>query len=894
MKKIFLFFAIMMALQTWATDDITFRWVNDESIDYRTSDTLKIESDDLTNFNCSFALADPTMSQYVRLQGNVITVLNCYNGGTEENYGKIFINATITNISPAHNDTIITGYIKTNKISPNLQWNCQLGDMMCGETVQLKSLHNNTDSAVYITYGAEDYHSQKSTYVAIDNDNATMTALSVGRGIYATVTIGETQNFVKEKVAYLTNDNITRFNVIKGTRIINWDSTDFASLSNLSEGIELKTTYLENHDTVHYSTDNSTVAEIINNNYLKINGPGMVKVSAFVRGNDNYYDSQSDTMVNIPVATTSIFWEENVVEGQKPMITSATEGYNLNVLAGSNYVDGTKYHFSSSDTSVAKVFNDTLLTCYRMGSFDLNVYAINSIGGQSATIARTFDVNRGFLKFVKNGRWEDKSNWQRNDLVPNREDFGVEMLAKCTIPSGFTAECHDLKIYTQGGAIVEPGGAIFVENMIENNAGEGELLLKADKEKHGVVYFREGDPIAQVEMWMDVAAENREDTVWTYKGIPVDTSYVRNRSGKQKVYEYTEKQSMNDGWVDISSMMPQLHAWQGYKITDTLATYYTFVGKLNKGESHKYELSYTDYKHQNVGRNVIVNSYAAPLDIRGFDFDGCKEEMHYMVGQQWATAPKYTAKAAGNRGIMQPGDAMYVTAEKEGASVIMDYDKAAMCEWTDDEDFNVLRIAMKGVTYSDTVVLIGCEQGSGEYDNGYDGTKWMGADKMPQIYASADWGQAAVNADQSIVGQNIGVKAAYEGELYTISFDTKRLKGYDQLYLFDMRTQIYTDIIGGETYSFTCTQRGEEKRFTIMRDKVETKKDKYGRGFVIVGNRVLLVGFGIEHTLVRVMNAAGAVVYQFYSDEGPWVELPELMNGIYIINSGQSYTKFYR
>lgn len=894
MKKLFLFIVIMMAApMAWATGKIVFRWENPDSIPYRATDTLKIESDELTSFNCTFSLVDPQMSQYVALNEDRITVLNCYNQGSDDDFGKIFINATITNIVPAHADTVITGYIRTSKISPNLRWTCQLGNMVCGDSVQLSATHDNTDSLVYVTFGAEDFHSDKSTYV--DVQGSTMTAMSEGRGIYATVTIGETNNFVREKILYQNNDSVVRFDVIKLDRTIKWDSTDFNSLTNLSQGIELRTTYADNQNTVVYSTSDIGIAEIVGGNYLKVNSPGRVTITAFVDGGVRYHDSQSDTIIDIPIAATTIYWEENIIESQKPKITSTVKGYNLNVLAGSNYIKGTKYHFSSSDTSVARVFGDTLLTCYRMGSFDLSVYATNDEGGQSKTITRTFDAVRGYIKFIKDGKWSDRSNWDRNDLEPSKPDFNVEMLAKCTIPNGETATCYDLNIYTQGGITVEPEGVLRVENRLENNAGEEQLIIKANHSKQGAVYFREGAPIAKVDMWMDVAAENREDTVWTYKGIPMDTSYIRNRTGKQKIYRYTEKESDNDGWMNISSMMPLLNAWQGYKITDTLATYYTFIGRLNCGQNHRYDLSYTDYKHTNVGRNMIVNSYAAPLDIRGFDFDGTKEELHYMVGRQWATAPKHTAQAAGYRGIMQPGDAMFLDADHEGASVVIDYDKAAMCEWIDNEDFNVLRVAVKGMNYSDTVALVGCQNCTEEYDNGYDGTKWMGAEKMPQIYASTEWGKAGVNADQSIVGQNIGVKAAYDGELYTISFDTKRLKDYDQLYLFDMQTQTYVDIIAGETYAFTTTITGEEGRFTIMRDKVDTKKDKNGRGFIVVGNRVLLVGFTMnEHTLVRIMNAAGVVVHQFYSDEGPWVELPELLNGVYVINAGLSYEKFYR
>lgn len=896
MKKIFLSLFAMMAIimKTFGVEppEGSFSWGVQVplQIDYLASETLSITSATIQQFNVTYELLDPAMAQYIRINGDVVTVLNNYDGDNEETKGKIYIKAVISGMS-GYDDTELVTYIKTRRIIPTLQWNCTLSDMPCGSSIRLSAIHGNTDNPnMEVTFTAADDISSPSSKVSIDQDNDIMTATNVGNGIYITAKIDSTNNYKATSITYLRDDSIVRFNVIKGYRPITWNGTDFKSLTNLSAGTELHAQYPDNHDSIFYSTSDITVAEIVGDNFLKINGPGKVTVTAMVKESNNYYQSQNDTLINIPAANTTIYWEENVVEGQKPMITSTVKNYNLNVLVNSNYTHNTRFYFTSSDTAVAKISGDTLLTCYRMGSFELSAYAVNSIGGRSPLISRNFDVVRGYMKFVKNGQWNDRSNWERNDLKPDMEDYGVEMLAKCTIPDGTTAECHDLKIYTQGGIIVEPGATLYVANRLENNAGEKQLILKADGEKQGAVYFKEGNPLAEVEVWMNMSTYNGKDTVWEYMGMPVDTTYMKVLDGKKKIQEYSE----STGWKEISSMMTQLKAWQAYRITDSIPSYNTIVGRLNPGKNHRFELSHTDGKRGNAGRNIIVNSYSAPIDLRAMEFEGVPEEVHYPAGLQWATAPKYTAEAIGRRSTMQPGDAMFVQADNAGTSITMDYDKAMAGGFADEEDFNVLKIAISGAKHSDTVVLVGCASGSGAFENGYDGTKWLGPDSLPQIFASPEWGRASVNAEQSIVGQNIGVIAANDLDLYRITFDTKRLKDYDQLYLFDMNTQAYVDIIAGEPYSFTTTRLGEEKRFTIMRDKVEAKKDKNGRGFLVVGNRVLLVGFGTEHALVRVMNAAGIVVYEFWSDEGPWIELPELMNGIYIINSGESYTKFYR
>lgn len=852
-------------------------------MDYLSSETLSVTSGTISQYNVTYELVDTSMAHYIAINGNVVTVLNHYSGNSELTQGRIYIKAVITGMT-GYDDTELYTYIKTNKIVPMLQWNCTLGEMQCGSSVKLSAIHGNTDRPnMEVTYSASDDISSPSSLVSIDQATDLMTAIKIGNGVSVTAKIDSTDNYKATSVTYFRDDSVVTFNVVRGYRPITWNGTDFKSLTNLSEGIELYTQYPENQDSVRYTTSDPYIAEIIGDNYLKVHTGGRITVSAIVEENSNYYETQNDTIIDIPVANTTIFWEENVIEGQKTMITSTVKNYNLNVFAGSNYANGTRYYFSSSDTSVAKVFGDTLLTCYKMGSFDLSAYAVNPTGGNSAVITRKVNVNRGYMRFIKNGNWGDRNNWERSDLEPSKQDYSVEMLAKCTIPNGVEALCYDLKLYTQGGIVIEPEGSLYVENRLENNAGEKQLLLKADHRKQAALYFRNGNPLAEVEVWMQMSSAAGKDTVWEYKGIPVDTTMLRNLNGKQRVYRYNDKGE----WKNISSMMPRLEAWNAYRITDTMPTYYTFVGRLNAGGNHRFSLS------DGSAKDAIVNSLSAPVDLRALEFEGVTAEMHYPVGLQWAAAPKYSALAVTHRNVMLPGDVMFVQAPAAGASVMFDYDKAVTRDF-EQEDFNVLKVAISGAKYSDTVALVACAGCSEIFDNGYDGTKWFGPDSLPQIYATADWGRASVNTDQSIVGQNIGVIAANDIDLYTISFDTKGLKGYDQLYLFDMQTQAYVDIIAGESYSFTTTRLGEDKRFTIMRDKIEAKKDKNGRGFVVVGNRVLLVGFGKEHALVQILNTSGMIVFQCWSDEGPWIELPELLNGIYIINSGQSYCKFYR
>lgn len=217
------------------------------------------------------------------------------------------------------------------------------------------------------------------------------------------------------------------------------------------------------------------------------------------------------------------------------------------------------------------------------------------------------------------------------------------------------------------------------------------------------------------------------------------------------------------------------------------------------------------------------------------------------------------------------------------------------------EHFNILEIKVAGDSLSDRLFLLENDNCSEKFDNGYDGTKILGIEGTPQLYATTEFGRTAVNVDKTITGQYIGFMAGKHGVHYTISFNTDRLEGYETLYLYDTKENKYVNILKGETYTFTGLRSGEEKRFLIVgkrdaEDEENTITERTGedKKIDIFGNKALVSGFDGESAEVIISDMAGKIMWTSNTDFGPWFDIPDLPSGVYVMSVDKCQTKFVK
>ena len=129
----------------------------------------------------------------------------------------------------------------------------------------------------------------------------------------------------------------------------------------------------------------------------------------------------------------------------------------------------------------------------------------------------------------------------------------------------------------------------------------------------------------------------------------------------------------------------------------------------------------------------------------------------------------------------------------------------------------VLKIKVSGENYDDKLVLLGREDFTAGFDNGWDGDKWDGNESALYLYTTDSEGtENSVSAVPELEGTVIGFRAG-EDDGYTLHFDY--LNSDETLYLYDTETHTYTRIETGATYWFMTYDKEKHERFIITRSE---------------------------------------------------------------------------
>ena len=122
-----------------------------------------------------------------------------------------------------------------------------------------------------------------------------------------------------------------------------------------------------------------------------------------------------------------------------------------------------------------------------------------------------------------------------------------------------------------------------------------------------------------------------------------------------------------------------------------------------------------------------------------------------------------------------------------------------------------LHITISGSRFKDEVYLFVHPDFTNEFDNGWDGEKIRGASEAVQLFVRSGSDRWAVAAQPSFVGTYLATYKGEDGE-YTISFD---YSGEETLWWYDTKTDEYTEIATGNTYTYTTNVSSIQTRFLI-------------------------------------------------------------------------------
>jgi len=613
------------------------------------------------------------------------------------------------------------------------------------------------------------------------------------------------------------------------------------------------------------------------------------------------------------------------IDATKAKLTSVSKSVDLRTIADfgvSNKGATVDYAIvSSSPANIATIAADVhTITATGVGTITLKATATDSrFGSAEATVDVT--IGKGTLVFDNHnndGSWANAANWAPHySKLPDPVNFNARVDVACNVAS--TAACGDLSFGTSGSVTVASNGVLNVQGELSNNDAS-KLIIKADTAGSGSVIFNSGSPKATVEMYLKGTANaNGKNPDWQLRGSIVGADFALKNPDEWAnihVYRWDETNNANGCWTDkmVGSAI-NLEPWKGYGFANysTSPATVKYTGTLLDTANHW--LLTKNGNNANTGNNMLTNSYSAPITISNLYFNGPKASViFYNTGSlndwqkyegdteksgnqkgQMLVCPLWTAGAADLPTTIPAGQSFYVVANHMNDAVEVEYSDIAnahsepMLAPGRQDEFNVLAVNVSGTSGDDRVVLIESDNCTDNYDDGYDGMKYPGNAALPQLFVSNSFGNTSINASKTILGQKIGVSAPEVGTSLKMTFETAKLQGFARLLVQDIVTGRYVDILAGEEYEFTTTAN-DTKRFEVVGFRMQNGEEN-DEQLRVYGNRLFV---GANSGRMTMYDMSGKLVWQADVQPDEWLELPELLHGVYVIKTDGSITKIIK
>jgi len=455
--------------------------------------------------------------------------------------------------------------------------------------------------------------------------------------------------------------------------------------------------------------------------------------------------------------------------------------------------------------------------------------------------------------------WTNTANWSAG-IVPV-SGAGVEFSATASRDLVLDADriITSLKNLSTKQLLIPAGKCLTVTTTITTNNDPNQIYIQASYSgATGSLIFHNavGSPVnATVEMY-SMASWNLANAAgnkyrWQFFGIP-----LRSLSSTSPTFDgaYVRKMNENDSpthWQQLTNTSP-MTSFAGYEITQSAAKTYVFQGILENSD-YSVRQSYTSGVSC-PGLNMIANSYTSAIDITKITFGTQMLATVYLynTGSQndWVTsgqnpvdsttayAGQFTAvpfALAGTGSLPRQIPSMQAFMVKAkmsnlNATVNIPYStnlttvknttmqriSAAIESEVQDKVWTLINI--KGSRLSDKMWIYTDPQCSHNFDNGWDGEKFLGSVNSPQIYAMEPEGDYQVTTVNDMNNTDIGFLPGQDS-IYTLTFTHHNFSSiYAGMYLLDLVENTVTKLPkDGGNYTFTSAPSATPvKRFKIL------------------------------------------------------------------------------
>ncbi len=457
---------------------------------------------------------------------------------------------------------------------------------------------------------------------------------------------------------------------------------------------------------------------------------------------------------------------------------------------------------------------------------------------------------------IGDGKWSTAGNWGPDWILQPGKDTEVKIAAPVTVDMPH-AKVRTVRILEGGSIDIPAGSGLEVGSTIRRLDGTEisptevvDLSIGSTIDGNGTLIFNNnaGDTKAGVAMYskgfIDYTDPSKPKGIKNYQYIGVPFTAVNalyNYYGSW-LYSWSDKGS-GYGWQKVPNG-GTVTAWTGYCITQETATTHWSTGTLAATNTVDIDVP--------AGENMVVgNSWTAPIYIKEFtddDFENLLGNVYFFntgvdksgdagtaetryQNSTYVTVPIHSSPYTGDS-LISSMQGFFVKSDGSAGALHLDYDRHVRPSTNrnilsgqmhapvrranaQSDEPTVLKIKVSGENYDDRLLLLEREDFTTGLDNGWDGDKWDGNESALYIYTKDSEGtENSVSAIPELEGTVIGFRAG-EDEAYTLHFEY--LNSEEPLYLYDVETNMYTQLMTGTTYRFFTTDNEKHDRFVITR-----------------------------------------------------------------------------
>lgn len=200
----------------------------------------------------------------------------------------------------------------------------------------------------------------------------------------------------------------------------------------------------------------------------------------------------------------------------------------------------------------------------------------------------------------------------------------------------------------------------------------------------------------------------------------------------------------------------------------------------------------------------------------------------------------------------------------------------------------LLTIDMVGANSTDRVYLIEKEGTTPEFDDGWDGRKYL-TSQTAQIFAANNGKRYQVNTSSGFKDTYLGFRSGGENE-YKLIFSKKNIAAGRNLIAEDLATGISKPIEEGTEFTFQPSVSSLETRFRIREDyntptDYQSEKSTTDLTIYYHNNQIILDNQTSQSGTIFIYNAVGEKLTEESFGIGRKIITTELSNGIYIVKA---------